>query len=191
MEDEAKLKAFNEEHDKQYSSPPLDLTQPQGTPGQAPNIEGLSPEDAATYMKLKAQMEAGNPSVNVNTPNTAPVTSSGPAPAPVSTPPAPAYVPAPVQTVGSNCSECGMMHPPLPMGEKCPNAKTNIASINDQEIGNFLASWRNIIISQIEQKGIQDAKKLFQQATVMLAQFLEEYKEEANVETNPTGETQG
>ena len=90
------------------------------------------------------------------------------------------------------CPECGVMHPPLPQGQKCPNAKVNLPSISDEEIGNFLASMRNIIISQIEKRQIKNAKKVFQQSIVILTKFLEEYSEEtqedANVKEKPQRE---
>jgi len=176
MEDDSKLEKFNSEHNKQYSTPPLNLKN-QGTPGQPPNVDGLSPEDRRVMLELQAKMAASNPTLNVNKP--------------AYTPP-PAYIPptTTVSTLGSGCPECGVMHPPLPPGQKCPNAKANLESITDQEIGNFLASWRNIIISQIEKRNIKEPRKIFQQVTVVLAKFLEEYKEEVNAEENPTGETQ-
>jgi len=177
VEEDEKLRQFNESHDKQYSSPPLDLSKPQGTPGQSPS--NLTPQEQRIMIELQAKMAANNPNMNVKTPMT-------PAPNPPQHTPPPTYSPAPVSTVGSGCPECGVMHPPLPPGQRCPNAKANLATISDVEIGEFLAMWRNIIISQIEKRQIKDAKKLFQHATLMLTKFLEEYKEEANVKPNPT-----
>jgi hypothetical protein len=167
VEDDRKLKEFNEQHDKEYSSPPLDLTKPQGTPGRPPT--NLTPQEQKVMMELQNKMQASSPNMNVKSP--------------VSTAP---YVPPTIQTAGNVCPDCGVMHPPLPVGQRCPNAKANLETISDVEIGEFLASWRNIIISQIEKRNIKNAKKVFQKATVILAQFLEEYKEEANVEENPT-----
>lgn len=188
MEDDEKLRQFNEAHNQEYSSPPLDLTQPQGTPGQAPNMDGLSPEDQATFMKLKAQMEAANPGVNVNA-NPAPAAAAA---NPAGTPaPAAPYVAPNIQTAGNVCPECGVMHPPVPPGQRCPNAKVDLPTISDAEIGQFIGSWKNIIVSQLEKRNFKEPKKVFQQATLMLTKFLEEYeeKEEENVEPNPTGES--
>lgn len=184
MEDDEKLRQFNEQHNQEYSSPPLDLTKPQGTPGQAPNMEGLSPEDQATFMKLKAQIESANPGLNVNA-NPAPAANPNPAGTPA---PAAPYVPPAINTAGSACPDCGVMHPPLPPGERCPNAKVDLPTMSDAEIGQFIGSWKNIIVSQLEKRNFKEPKKVFQQATLMIAKFLEEYeeKEEANVEENPT-----
>lgn len=188
MDEDEKLRIFNDQHNKDYTSPALDL-QNQGTPGQPSS--GLSPSEQKVMLELQAKMKAANPNVNVNTVNpTEPMTNTAPSPTPMpSAPP----VSMNVQTIGSECPECGVMHPQLPNGEKCPNSKVNLEKISDVEIGQFLGSWKNIIVSQIEQKEIKEPKKVFQQATVILAKFLEEYKEEANAEENPTttGETQG
>jgi hypothetical protein len=172
MDDERKLKEFNEQHDKEYSSPPLNLRN-QGTPGQSP--QGLSPEDQKIMNELQTKMQAANPNLNFNAP---------PNVAPISTPPPTVNI----QTMGNVCPECGVMHPPVPMGQRCPNAKVNLEKISDAEIGQFIGSWKNIIVSQIEKRNFKNPKKVFQQATLMLTKLLEEYeeKEEVNVEPNPT-----
>lgn len=178
MEDDKKLEEFNAQHNEQYSSPPLDLSRPQGTPGRPPS--NLTPAEQKVMLELQAKMAASNPNMNINT-QTPQVPKTTPAPS------TPAYVPPSIQTSGNVCPECGVMHPPLPYGERCPNAKVNLPTIDDAEIGRFIGSWKNIIVSQIEKRQFKEPKKVFQEATILLTKFLEEYsedkKEEANVES--------
>jgi hypothetical protein len=183
MNEDERLKQFNDEHDKIYSSPPLDL-QNQGTAGQAPG--GPTPEQQAVLREMEANVKSNNPDVIVN-PQPDPVVHTAPAVTSANVAATPAYIPATGEVSDNVCPECGTMHPPVAAGEKCPNAKMNLESITDEEIGMFLSSMKNIIISQSEKNQIKDVKKLFQQSTVALAKFLEEYKEVENAEGNPTG----
>jgi len=173
MNEDERLKEFNAEHDKSYTSPalpnPADL-QNQGTAGQAPNA---TPQEQVVMAGINAQNQSQP--APATTPHTNPMTTQ-----PITT--------GAQEAVGGLCSECGTMHPPIRAGEKCPNAKVNLPSITDDEIGYFLSNIKNIIISQSEKNKVKDVKKLFQQSIVVLAKFLEEYKEEENVESNPTKE---
>jgi len=168
MDEDERLRIFNAEHDKIYSTTPPDILQKQGTPGQASNV---NPQEQAALREIEANIKANNPSAVINQPAVAPI---------ATTAPAHAYTPPIEGVVGNVCHECGTMHPPVLAGQKCPNAKLNLPTISDEEIGNFLVSMRNILISQIEKNQVKNAKKLFQQSTVALAQFLEGYKEDKN-----------
>ena len=77
------------------------------------------------------------------------------------------------------CPQCGIMHPPLRMGEKCPVAKVEIkeAGITSDNVTKFTVDLRNIAISQIESKGIKDGNKLFKYLTIEFMKLLENYKE--------------
>jgi len=77
------------------------------------------------------------------------------------------------------CSQCGIMHPPLPMGKKCPVAKVEIkeAGITADHVTKFTVDLRNIAVSQIESKGIKDGNKLFKHLTIEFMKLLENYKE--------------
>ena len=180
MDEDERLKRFNEEHDRIYTSPPIESLQNQGTPGQAP-ASGLTPEQQATLREIEAKTKLNNPAVVLN-PQTAPNT----APATVYSPPATVAAANQEGILGDVCPQCNTIHPPLKQGQKCPNASVNLPSIKDEEIGEFLVSMRNIIISQVEKNQVKDVKKLFQQAIVVLAKFLEEYQEELKDESNPT-----
>lgn len=91
----------------------------------------------------------------------------------------PSAGPAPIPT-GNVCPECNMMHPPL-MGKKCPNAVVKAMMEEGDEIvvdvNKYLVNLQNILMSQIDSKKIKDVKKLFENITLEIAKFLEEYKE--------------
>lgn len=76
------------------------------------------------------------------------------------------------------CPQCGLIHPPVNPGERCPNAPIKASGISDSEATQFLINLKNIIISNIEKKNIKDNKKLFQKLILNVADFLEKYKEE-------------
>ena len=77
------------------------------------------------------------------------------------------------------CSQCGIMHPPLPAGQKCSVAKVEIkeAGITEDHVTKFTIDLRNIAISQIESKGFKDGNKLFKHLTIEFMKILEAYSE--------------
>lgn len=75
------------------------------------------------------------------------------------------------------CEQCGMIHPPLATGEKCPLAKPKDSEGKDIEVREFLNQLKNILISQIQRKKIKDIKKLFSLVLVHVTKYLEGYKE--------------
>jgi len=77
------------------------------------------------------------------------------------------------------CPQCGIMHPPLRVGEKCPVAKVEVkeAGITPDNVTKFTVDLRNIAISQIESKGIKDGNKLFKHLTIEFMKLLENYNE--------------
>lgn len=88
--------------------------------------------------------------------------------------------PSPIPT-GNTCPQCGMMHPPLRPGEKCPNAMAKAMTEESEDfsldIRRYLANLQNILMSQIDQKKIKDVKKLFQNITIEITKYLEDYTE--------------
>lgn len=86
--------------------------------------------------------------------------------------------PIPVQ---NGCPQCGLIHPPLPPGEKCPNAGAKMKGAAGKEklvdINKYLVNLRNILMSQIDSKGIEDVDKLFKNITLEITKYLEGYKE--------------
>lgn len=83
--------------------------------------------------------------------------------------------------VEGGCPQCGMIHPPLPPGAKCPMApvkvKTKDGHEKDIDVNRFLADLKNIIISQSEAKKITDIEKLFKNIILETTKYLESYKE--------------
>ena len=182
MNEDERLKRFNEEHDRIYTSPPIESLTNQGTPGEAP-ASGLTPEQQATIRQVEANTKLNHPDAVINPKQ--PVHNTPPA---VYSPPATVATANQEGILGDTCPQCNSIHPPLKPGQMCPIAKVDLPGIKDEEIGEFLVSMRNIIISQIEKNQVKDPKKLFQQSIVVLAKFLEEYKEEVKDEPNPISE---
>jgi len=85
---------------------------------------------------------------------------------------------ADVPTTFGKCPDCGLMHPPLPTGQKCPSAPVeNKATGQAVDLSDFFNQLRNIVSSQIAQKQIKDVPKLLAHIIVNLTQSLEQYKE--------------
>jgi hypothetical protein len=101
---------------------------------------------------------------------------------------------SPAKTRGDVCPQCGTIHPPLREGEQCPNKKIVIKSKDQDEKvfdpNKFLVDMRNIIISQVEARGIKNVDYMFKQLTVELTKFLESY-EDPKDEPKPQEEKKG
>ncbi len=79
----------------------------------------------------------------------------------------------------AECPQCGIMHPPLPAGQKCPVRPVEVkeAGITTDMVTKLTIDLRNIAISQIESKGIKDGNKLFKHLTIEFIKILEAYSE--------------
>jgi len=79
------------------------------------------------------------------------------------------------------CPQCGMIHPPIPQGQKCPMANVKIKNEKGEEkvidVNKFMAQLKNIIVSQSEHRGIKDIEKMFKNIIVEVTKYLEGYKE--------------
>lgn len=88
--------------------------------------------------------------------------------------------PAPVR-LENVCPQCGMAHPPLPAGEKCPNAsvanEVQDHKLNDAQINTYVVNIRNIVISKMAEKNIKNGANFFQYAILELSKLLDNYKE--------------
>jgi len=82
-------------------------------------------------------------------------------------------------TMGSECPECGMIHPPIPQGQSCPNAqlKTEGTSSTTIDFTPLFGPLKNIIISQIQQKDIKNTQKMFGHIIVEMTKLIENYSE--------------
>jgi hypothetical protein len=74
------------------------------------------------------------------------------------------------------CSQCGMFHPPIPVGQICPQAPVKIEGISDQQVNQMLASVKNILVSQIKANKITDGNKLMQGLVIHIMKFFDEKK---------------
>ena len=92
-----------------------------------------------------------------------------------------APTPKTLATAEGACPQCGTIHPPIPPGQKCPMAKVKVKNERGEEkevdVNKFLASLKNIIISQAEQRKIKDVEKLFKNIIVEVTKYLEGYSE--------------
>jgi len=97
---------------------------------------------------------------------------------PVNPTPAAAPVAAPAPGV---CPECKTMHPSLKPGQKCPNAgvgdQVSDSGLDDAIINKSLVDLRNIIIANLNAKGIKDGNKFLQYSVIELTKALEKYNE--------------
>lgn len=92
------------------------------------------------------------------------------------------FEPAPLEgQFGGACHECGLLHPPLQPGEKCPNAPIKVKCKDGKEKvvdpTNFLSKMKDIIVSQMGQKQIEDSEKFFNYLTLELTKAMERYEE--------------
>jgi hypothetical protein len=123
-----------------------------------------------------------NQGQNMNNPDQSPenpINSVRPMGKPISvTPRSELTKPTPVE---GGCPQCGIIHPPLRPGEKCPMAKVKVQDESGKEtevdVNKFLAQLKNIIISQAEQKKIKDYEKLFKNIILEVTKYLEGYSE--------------
>ena len=91
-----------------------------------------------------------------------------------SNPTPPGQAPAPS---GGVCPQCGIIHPPVPPGEKCPMAPIKTKDNRVVDPTEFLSKMKSIISNQLEQKGVKDVDKFFQHLTIELTKAMENYKE--------------
>jgi len=89
--------------------------------------------------------------------------------------------PAGIATGGDGCPQCGLVHPPIAQGQKCPMAGVKVKNDKGEEksvdVNKFLAQLKNIIVSQIEQKEIKDVEKIFKNIIVEVTKYIEGYRE--------------
>lgn len=75
------------------------------------------------------------------------------------------------------CNECGYSHPPITTGTRCHMAKDKTSTGQEINFEHFFISLKNILISQIKKKNIQDPQKLFGQIILEITKITENYKE--------------
>jgi len=75
------------------------------------------------------------------------------------------------------CPDCGLIHPPVAAGQKCPLAKEKTSSGDLIDTSQFLSQLKNVVVSKIQIKKIKDTKKVFSGVIVEVTKFLDQYKE--------------
>ena len=85
--------------------------------------------------------------------------------------------PAPVTPSQGQCPQCNLFHPPVGPGAKCPNAPLEIDGAPSININEIVVKIKDILASQLEQKGVKDIDKFVKEMVVSLMKFCEDYKE--------------
>jgi len=86
--------------------------------------------------------------------------------------------PPAVSTAQPSCPDCGLIHPPLQPGQKCPTSQTKVKDGEKTfDTNKYLIMWRDIILSNIDKKKLKKPEELFKAATIELTKFVEGYKE--------------
>jgi hypothetical protein len=75
------------------------------------------------------------------------------------------------------CPQCNLFHPPLAPGEKCPNAPIKVDGISDAQVNEIVVKVKDILASQMEQKGVKSFEKFTGGLIVELMNYCEGYKE--------------
>jgi len=76
----------------------------------------------------------------------------------------------------SQCQQCGLSHPPIPPGTKCPMAKDKVGNI-EVDLNPYLVKFRPVLIANIQKKEIKNLDKLFSNLIVLVQKYLDSYKE--------------
>lgn len=85
--------------------------------------------------------------------------------------------PTPAAPTQGQCPECNLFHPPLPPGKKCPNAPIEAEGISQADVTGIVIKVKDILASQLEQKGVKNFKKFTGGLIIELMKYCEEYKE--------------
>ena len=75
----------------------------------------------------------------------------------------------------TKCSQCGLSHPPIPLGQKCPMAKDKVGGM-EVDINPYLVRIKPVIIANCQKKGIKDLDKVFSDIIVLLQKYFDDYK---------------
>jgi hypothetical protein len=81
-----------------------------------------------------------------------------------------------VQTTFSACPQCGIIHPPLRPGEKCPLAQVKNKDGKVIDFEKFLADLKIMLISQFEIRKVTNHEDVFKKIKMEVMKILEGYK---------------
>lgn len=141
--------------------------------GGAPYVDSSMGTDQSPHLMNESAQGPSNPDQSpIN-----PINSVRPMGTPINNkPPKPAGM-----KMEGGCPQCGMVHPPLPAGQRCPMANVRVKNDKGEEkiidVNKFLADLKNIILSQADQRKIKDIEKLFKNIIIEVTKFIEGYSE--------------
>lgn len=75
------------------------------------------------------------------------------------------------------CPQCGLAHPPIPGGDKCPMAVERAPSGEEINTNELFTVLKNVIVSNIQKKNIKDQKKFYGNIIIEVTKLCENYKE--------------
>lgn len=75
------------------------------------------------------------------------------------------------------CGQCGLYHPPIRPGERCPMAKEKAADGTEIDLNKFFLNMKNIMIANIKKNDIKNIDKFTGHVIVNLNKIIETYKE--------------
>lgn len=75
------------------------------------------------------------------------------------------------------CPQCGFSHPPLKEGEICPMATQKDEKGKEIDVSDLMINMKNILISQIQIKGVKDLNKFKKYFILNITKLIESYKE--------------
>ena len=87
-------------------------------------------------------------------------------------------MPPPAGNSGDMCHQCGTMHPPLKSGEMCPMATQSTNSGVEIDFNLLFKPLKDICISQIENKKIENYEKLFRYIILNVATSIDKFENE-------------
>lgn len=79
--------------------------------------------------------------------------------------------------ITSQCPQCKLIHPILKEGEKCPMAKEFTNNGQEIDVNSFLSKLKDIYISNIKIKKIQNIKTFTSSLLIEITKYCENYKE--------------
>lgn len=75
------------------------------------------------------------------------------------------------------CPQCGYYHPPLNEGEECPMAQRFDSDGKEINVQPFLNQIKNIVISNLQNKKIEDHESFYKYVLTELTKIIEKYQE--------------
>ena len=77
----------------------------------------------------------------------------------------------------NKCPQCGLIHPPLKSGVKCPMVEHKDSNDEVIDFSKLFKPLKNICIHQIEQKKIKNVDKFFSHIIMEITRFIITYKD--------------